>query len=965
MHRTRRSRRHPVFLFRGPGSRSSQINRCRASAASRLDRRSFFEPLEPRLLLNLDWGQEDPGDVNYVDGEVLVALRTQDPITDVNAFLSQQSWPDNLGELMRTGFQVDYRYASVVGTQLTVGCLDLPDGMSERQVAAQLATFPQVEWAHPNYLFDATPELIPNDPALNDPANDYAKRWHLEKMSVFDAWAIQSDSSNVMIAVLDSGIDIEQNDLAANVWTNNAEVPGNKVDDDHNGKIDDIHGWDFYGDDADVSSRLPSSGGDHGTAVAGIAAARMNNGIGSAGVAGTSPVLPVRINNNETVSARALSNAIVYAYNMSLSNPIDHLVINLSQNLDKYLRQLKKEGVEEQNSFVAALDYAYEQGVLIVASAGNQGAPNTPRQQFGQVLFVAATDQDDHLWTTKNGGSNYGWGIDLAAPGEAIYTITGQTVTGTSVAAPNVAGVAALVWAHNPDWTRDQVVAQLMGTAIDISNVPGNSRYGDGLGNGRVDAYKALVTAQTNIPQAEVTDVRFTRKEDGLISAIKVHISQALDPTTVNPPASAPSNIVLVEAGPDRTLGTSDDIAVPLVVERYYVGDPWVTLRPQDGLLGAGSYRLVLKAGITNPFGRSILPNSTDFEVTSGGTGDLISVALKELFGGTQFSNLLLNSVDPGYAVSRSSGSPQQYLMSDGSKTEPVGKVMSSDDLLGTSFTQTGQFFFAPEPHAELTLDSAPDQLGFQGTIRAQVDVDGVTKYFSICVHEGYATLDEYGAVTTPPDDSVDRLRIEQRLAYLGFPGSNGTTLDVQPDNMEDTWAVGLFNSAAQGTALKRVPSLEVDPTYINSSAAPHWIKLENTPGVEIVDLAGNDQVWATDWARDVLTAAGKSLQAAGQPSLKLLRASAKAGGETTEAPGPDHDGGMNLDIDTVADEQTNTPFYLTRTIGTDRYVAAKTNTDPTGQTHLINRIVARKRTPVANRRQRSMWRPNSSHWKS
>ncbi len=489
MRRTRRCPDRHGPSLRGIGSRGSRSGRARRQrlTSSLLGRRSFLEPLEPRLLLNLDWGPEDPDTLGYVDGQVLLALRSDQEITDMDAFLAQQTWPDNLGSLMPDRFQVDYSYLTASGLQLTVGCLDLPDDVSERQVAAQLATFPQVEWAHPNFLFDATPEWIPNDPTLNDPANEYEKRWHLDKMSVFDAWDIRSDSSNIMIAVLDSQFDIEHEDLVANIWTNPRENPGNNIDDDNNGRVNDVHGWDFFDDDPDVSGP-PLSSNDHGTVVAGVAAARIDNGVGSAGVAGTSPILPLRINDGKKASARALSNAIIYAHQMSLTDTIDHLVINVSQNLDKYLWQLKKEGVEESNSFETALDYAYEQEVLIVASAGNSGAENTSRQELGQILFVASTNKDDQLYVRVGGGSNYGWGVDLAAPGVNIYTITDRKATGTSYAAPNVAGVAALVWAQHPDWTRDKVVAQLMGTAIDIDNLPGNSRYQGGLGAGRVDA---------------------------------------------------------------------------------------------------------------------------------------------------------------------------------------------------------------------------------------------------------------------------------------------------------------------------------------------------------------------------------------------------------------------------------------------------------------------------------------------
>ncbi len=149
-------------------------------------------------------------------------------------------------------------------------------------------------------------------------------------------------------------------------------------------------------------------------------------------------------------------------------------------------------------------------------------------------------------------------------------------------------------------------------------------------------------------------------------------------------------------------LGTSDDVSVTLQPQRYYAGDQWVTIEPQDAPLGADHYRLRISNGVKNPFGKPIVEYSRDFYVTSGGTGDIIAVDLQALFGGTHFAQLALLSVaapnpdDPGYAISNPAGSPQEHVMSDGTRIEPVGQLFRSDELIGTSFTDTGQFYFAP-----------------------------------------------------------------------------------------------------------------------------------------------------------------------------------------------------------------------------------------------------------------------------
>ena len=262
------------------------------------------------MLLNLDWGPDEPDTLGYVPGEVLLALRTKDNLTDLNAFVAQQSWPDHLGNLMREHFQIDYRYVNADGDHLAVGCLeDLPDSLLEPQLTHELASLLHVEWAEPNYVF----EVLPQGDATSGTDNSVA--WHLQKMMVPQAWEIWQETSNVILAVLDDGIDYNHVALRDNIWLNPGEIPGDGQDNDGNGFIDDIRGWDFFditsdeceGGDADPS---PETGSQHGTMVAVVAAGRLDTSTGLGGVAGYTKILPLRVTGLDPTSTKHTTRAL-------------------------------------------------------------------------------------------------------------------------------------------------------------------------------------------------------------------------------------------------------------------------------------------------------------------------------------------------------------------------------------------------------------------------------------------------------------------------------------------------------------------------------------------------------------------------------------------------------------------------------------------------------------------------------
>ena len=271
------------------------------------------------------------------------------------------------------------------------------------------------------------------DAATNDP--DAARQWAFDAIDAEAAWDI-SDGAGVVVAVLDSGIALTHPDLKPNIWVNTAEIAGDGIDNDGNGYIDDINGWNFAGDSAsgNVSGNANVKDNDgHGTHVAGIIGAVANNGIGVAGAASGVKILPLKVIEGANGSTTAIVAALDYLINLK-ARGVNVAVANMSLG---YL--------SEDPAVGEAIRRAGAAGVVVVASAGNNGANNDSIPHFpsayssdmSHVISVAAIDQTGQL----AGNSNYGQNsVDVAAPGVSIYSTTYDgkygLMSGTSMAAP-------------------------------------------------------------------------------------------------------------------------------------------------------------------------------------------------------------------------------------------------------------------------------------------------------------------------------------------------------------------------------------------------------------------------------------------------------------------------------------------------------------------------------------------------
>lgn len=341
-----------------------------------------------------------------------------------------------------------------------------------------------VEIVEPNYIYHMNKES-------NDP--DFSKLWGLKNVGQKDpkgqvgvagvdidavkAWDITTGSDKMIVAVIDTGIDYNHPDLKENLWTNEAEANGQAgVDDDGNGVVDDIHGYNAItgkGDSQDDQG--------HGSHCAGTIGGRGDNGVGVVGVNWNVKLMGVKfLDANGSGTLDNALKAIDYATKMGAK------VMSNSWGGGRFSQTLM-DAVKRSN----------EAGALFVAAAGNDGSNNdgTPTYPASfdvpNVLTVAAVDNRGGMASFSNYGKKT---VHVGAPGVNIYSSTGgsyESMSGTSMATPHVAGVAALVWSHEPQMTGLELKQRLIQTSRPLASLKGRIKSG-----GLVNAYNALVNQE-------------------------------------------------------------------------------------------------------------------------------------------------------------------------------------------------------------------------------------------------------------------------------------------------------------------------------------------------------------------------------------------------------------------------------------------------------------------------------------
>jgi len=342
----------------------------------------------------------------------------------------------------------------------------------------------------------AAADRVPNDTYFPD-------LWFLKQIGAPEAWNYSLGFEGVPIAIIDSGVDIDHPDLKDNIWRNMDEIAGNGTDDDRNGYIDDVYGWDFVDNDNDprpaYGPGFSKLGVSHGTINAGVAAAKGDNGKGVVGVTWQSTIMAIRaLDSDGTGEGSSIIRAIEYA----VANGAK--VINLSFT-----------GETDSDILAIALRRAYDSGVFVVAAAGNapddgqavdlDKAPLDPicldrNSSENYIYGVTATDDTDRRAPFANYGSAC---VDISAPGTRILATQfykpgdndfgmpyGGYYNGTSLAAPVVAGAVALIRALDSSLTPKQITNILTQTAVNIDAL--NPGYFGKLGRGRIDIAAAV-----------------------------------------------------------------------------------------------------------------------------------------------------------------------------------------------------------------------------------------------------------------------------------------------------------------------------------------------------------------------------------------------------------------------------------------------------------------------------------------
>ncbi|RPI67437.1 MAG: hypothetical protein EHM43_08155 [Ignavibacteriae bacterium] len=413
--------------------------------------------------------------------------------------VSQLLTPDRTvlygGGLRRTSIGQQYRDLLSAEDRLTRSVIVRYAGpILPTAMARQVLKDPNVVVAEPYYV--AQEQAVPNDPL-------FAQQNAMVTMKVAAAWVLHPGDPNVVIAISDNGVDQNHEDLAGSLWTNTGEVPNNMVDDDGNGAVDDYQGYNFawQDDGTQPGNTANNRSGGHGTKVAGIAGATVNNSKGMAGVAGRCKIFPMK-------TARADGGGIVYGYqSLIYAAQQGFKVVNCSWGVVKAPSPIDQ----------AVIDYCLANGLVVVSSAGNHGNGssgdgwdelNFPSAYDG-VIGVGETMTNDIATQTSGLGKN----AAVMAPGRNAWATTsggGYTnadTEGTSFAAPMASGIAALVRSKYPDLSPRQVGALLRRTADDISAK--NSGLGD-MVSGRVNAQRALATDPASTAALRIVETVIT-----------------------------------------------------------------------------------------------------------------------------------------------------------------------------------------------------------------------------------------------------------------------------------------------------------------------------------------------------------------------------------------------------------------------------------------------------------------------
>ena len=379
------------------------------------------------------------------------------------------------------------------------------------ELKASLSRLPGFRYVEPDFTISLD-STTPNDPRFPDlyGMNNVGQSGGSadNDINATEAWGITIGSRNNVVGVIDSGVDYNHPDLVGNIWTNPGETAGDGIDNDANGYIDDVHGYDFANGDGD-----PMDDNGHGTHVSGTIGATGNNGLGVAGVSWQVQIMALKfLGSNGSGAISSAVSALNYATMMHNNYGVNVQLTNNSWGGGAFSQAM--------NDAIAASGNA---GMLFVASAGNNASNNDTTISYPagynlpNVISVAATDQYDVLASFSNFGATT---VDLAAPGVSIMSTMRNnsygSLSGTSMASPHVSGVAALAWSVDPSASYQKVRDALYAGVDGVPSLSGKTATG-----GRLNARKTLDLMATEVGDtlatARVTQLASPAAGDHLI----------------------------------------------------------------------------------------------------------------------------------------------------------------------------------------------------------------------------------------------------------------------------------------------------------------------------------------------------------------------------------------------------------------------------------------------------------------
>lgn len=445
------------------------------------------------LTLNVNAKESFSKEIPHIQGEVLVKLKRG----KMSSFMAQKSQLGIVAKKELKALSGDYVLIKS-GNKSSVGLVNL------------LSNHPDIEYAEPNYIYkiveDKTLNLnlttaiqekmtvnTPNDPMFgklwglvnngtNEPTDEYGRNTRTNgvagaDVSALAAWSLNKGSRNVVVAVIDTGVDYNHPDLVNNIWVNRNEVDGNGIDDDKNGYVDDYHGWNAESDHGD-----PMDGNDHGTHCSGTIGASHNNGVGVAGVMDEVSIMGVKFLSNDGSG--------------TLADAVEAIDYATKMNVDIMSNSWGGGGFSQ--ALFDSITAAKNKGIIFVAAAGNStndndASPSYPASyQIENVISVASHTFNEELSSFSSYGKRT---VHVAAPGQNILSTTPnnkyKVFSGTSMATPHVSGALGLLVAQEGRMPLSAVKDRLVKTSTPVGAFRKKT-----LGGGRLNAYNLLTNTR-------------------------------------------------------------------------------------------------------------------------------------------------------------------------------------------------------------------------------------------------------------------------------------------------------------------------------------------------------------------------------------------------------------------------------------------------------------------------------------